>query len=127
MAPSSFWANRQDETLVRARNNAALFSKLKASARTVVLTPAFSKPARKTLVSYCAFRLFQRVFRFCPKDNLRKLINSVSGTSRLSSLGAIWSRTTVESTFGGGEKASGRRVNNSSTRAYNWAVAESRP
>ena len=46
--------------------------------------PSASPPPFRTLPaklsgSYCALRLFQRVFRFCPKDNLRKLINSVFG------------------------------------------------
>src|SRR5579872_2760708 len=101
----------------RARNRAALFSRLNPSARTVGFTPAFSKAARSSFGSYCALRLFERVFRFCPKDNLRKLIKAASGTRKLSSLDAILSRTTVDSTLGGGENEDGGRVNNSSTRA----------
>src|SRR6266852_1644811 len=104
-------------TATSARYRAALFSRLSASARTVAFTPAFSNATRRTAGLYCDLRLFQRVFRFCPKESFKKSIKPASGTCRLSIFGSIISRTTVESTLGGGENEPGGSVNIFSTRA----------
>src|SRR5258706_13435501 len=111
----------------RARNNAALFVSDNASARTVGFTPLLARAARRTAWSYSVLRLFHRVLRFCPKESLRKEINSASGTPSESRRGSIVMRTTLECTFGGGAKASGESVKGFSTVANNWAVAESNP
>src|SRR5690242_5803945 len=114
-APKTHKDSVQDDNSPSARNSAAVFSRLSASARTADFTPASSKAARKTFGAYCALRLLTSVFLFCPKASLRKAMNSASGTSRLSSFDTIRSRTTLDSTLGGGENAPGGSVNNFST------------
>jgi len=99
-----------------ARNNAAVRSIGSASARIAGFTPLFAKAARSASSSYAVFKLFQSVFRFCPKQSFRNAINSASGTRNASSRGLIVIRTTLECTFGGGSNALGGSVNSCSTR-----------
>src|SRR5438309_934734 len=94
-----------------ARNRAALFSRDRVSALAVALTPVFCSAERNASGWYSVLRLFHTVLRFCPNDCFKKLMKSCSGTLRLSSLCEMVSRTTLDSTLGGGEKALAGRVN----------------
>jgi hypothetical protein len=65
--------------------------------------------------------------RFCAKQALRNVSKPVASTPSSRKRGANSSRSTVEKTSGGGEKAVGESVNSVSTRAFICAVAESSP
>src|SRR5712692_10110858 len=110
-----------------ARNNAAVLSSGSASARIAGFTPLFANAARSAPSSYRVFRLFQRVFRFCPKQSFRNAMNSASENRSDFSRGLIVIRITLECTFGGGENAPGGSVKSCSTWPYSCAVAESKP
>src|SRR6202048_3370477 len=93
-----------DPASLSARNKAAVFSSGSASARIAGFTPLFAKEARSASSSYRVFRLFQRVLRFCPKHSFRNAMNSASETRSDFSRGLMGTRTTLEWTFGGGDK-----------------------
>ena len=72
-------------------------------------------------------RFFASILRFWAKQERMKAMNASAGTWSSANRGAMVRRSTVECTWGGGEKASGGRVISFSTRAYICVVTDRMP
>ena len=92
-------------------------------------TPRAARPpnSRARPRGPAARRLLASVFRFCAKHRRRNASKPAASTPSSPKRGANSSRSTVEKTSGGGEKAAGGSVKSVSTRAFICVVAESSP